>query len=300
MSDFITTAFVQDYKNTVMMLAQQQDSRIRPLVTSDTYKGKAGKAVEQFGTTTAQKRTSRHADTPLIDTNQDARWVFPTDYEWATLVDDQDKLRMAIDPTSPLARAGAFAMARAMDDEILGALYGTSKTGENGTTSTSFDTSGQVVGPNIGGTNTGLNVAKLREVRRIFMANNLDLDAEQPTMLVTSKEHDALFAETQVTSLLFNDRPVLVDGKISQFMGINFKHIEFGSSVFSNSASMLNGSNRYAPVFLPSAMHLGVWEDMVAQMSKRDDKGYATQIYLRMTIGATRIDEKRIIRVECV
>lgn len=299
MSDFITTAFVQDYKNTVMMLAQQQDSRIRPLVTSDTYKGKAGKAVEQFGSTTAQKRTSRHADTPLIDTNQDARWVFPTDYEWATLVDDQDKLRMAIDPTSALAKAGAMAMARAMDDELIGCLYAAAKTGENGTTTTNFDTTNQIVGPNTGGTSSNLNIAKLREAKRIFLSNNLDLDAEQPTMLVTSKEADALLGETQITSLDFNDRPVLVDGKVTRFLGINFKHIEFGSSAFSNAASMLNSTNRYCPIFLPSAIHLGVWEDMVAQMSKRDDKGYATQIYLRMTIGGTRIDEKRIIRVEC-
>lgn len=300
MTDFITTAFVQDYKSTVMMLAQQQGSRLRDLVTSDSYRGKAGKAVEQFGKSKAQKRTQRHADTPLMDVDQNARWVFPVDYEWADLIDDQDKLRMAIDPTSPIAQSGAWAMGRSVDDEIIGALYGTAKTGENGTTSTIFDATNQIVGPNVGGTSTNLNVAKLREGKRIFMANNIDLDMEPLWMLITSKEADAMLAETQIISTDFNDRPVLVDGKVTRFLGINFRHIEFTDSVaFDNYASMLNSTNRYCPLMTQRAMHLGVWEDMIAQMSKRDDKGYSTQVYLRQTIGATRIDEKRIVRVEC-
>lgn len=299
MTDFITTAFVQDYKTTVMFLAQQMGSRSRDLVSTDTYKGMAGKAVEQFGQTMAQKRTQRHADTPLMDVNQDARWVYPTDYEWAELIDDQDKLRMAIDPTSPIAQAGAFAMGRSIDDEILGAFYSAAHNGQTGSTTVAFDGSNQYVGPNIGGTSTNLNIEKLREGRRIFEANNIDLDQEQLWMLVTSKEADALLGLTQVVSTDFNDRPVLVDGKVTRFLGINFRHIEFTSSVFANASQMLNGSNRLCPLFVQRGMHLGVWEDTTARMSQRADKGYATQVYLRHTIGATRIDEKRVVQIEC-
>ena len=301
MADQITTAFVQDYKTTVMMLTQQMGSRLRNLVTFDTYTGKSGKAVEQFGATKAVKRTARHADTPLIDVPQNARWVFPVDYEWADLIDDQDKLRMAIDPTSPIAQSGSMAMGRAMDDEILGAFYGVAKTGENGTTNTSFDTTNQIVGPNVGGTSSGLNVAKLREAKRILMSNNVDLNAEEINCVITSKEHDSLLNEIQIVNTDFNDRPVLVDGRVQRFLGINFYHMEFSDTTsFDNASSMLNSTNRYVPIFTPKAMHLGLWNDTEAKMSERADKGYATQVYLRSTVGATRIDEKRIVRVECV
>lgn len=301
MADQITTAFVQDYKTTVMMLTQQMGSRLRNLVTFDTYTGKSGKAVEQFGATKAVKRTARHADTPLIDVPQNARWVFPVDYEWADLIDDQDKLRMAIDPTSPIAQSGSMAMGRAMDDEILGAFYGVAKTGENGTTNTSFDTTNQIVGPNVGGTSSGLNVAKLREAKRILMSNNVDLNAEEINCVITSKEHDSLLNEIQIVNTDFNDRPVLVDGRVQRFLGINFYHMEFSDTAsFDNASSMLNSTNRYVPIFTPKAMHLGLWNDTEAKMSERADKGYATQVYLRSTVGATRIDEKRIVRVECV
>ena len=136
MSVEITTAFVQQYRTNVQHLLQQRGSRLRNAVSSDSYVGKAAKAVEQIGATAAQKRTTRHGDTPLISTPHDARWVFPVDYEWADLIDDTDKLRMLIDPESAYAVNAAYALGRAIDEELINAFFGTSKTGENGTTST--------------------------------------------------------------------------------------------------------------------------------------------------------------------
>ena len=43
-------------------------------------------------------------------------------YEWAALIDDADKVRMVVDPTSSYARAAAAAIGRAMDDVVIDAL----------------------------------------------------------------------------------------------------------------------------------------------------------------------------------
>ena len=43
------------------------------------------------------------------------------DYEYADLIDKQDQVRTLIDPTSSYAQAAAFALGRAMDDEIISA-----------------------------------------------------------------------------------------------------------------------------------------------------------------------------------
>ena len=171
MSFEVNTAFVQQYSTNVGLLLQQRGSKLRECVTMGSYTGKAAKAVEQIGSVTAQKRTSRHSDTPLISTPHDARWVFPTDYEWADLIDDQDKLRMLIDPTSPYAQNGAYALGRAMDTDIISAALGTSKTGENGTTSTAFSAS-----QTIAAGAAGLTVAKLREAKKILLANEVDVE----------------------------------------------------------------------------------------------------------------------------
>lgn len=291
MSFEISTAFVQDYKNTVDFLLQQKGSKLREAVTMDTYVGKAGKAVEQVGAVTAQKRTSRHADTPLISTPHDARWVFPEDYEWADLIDNQDKLRMIIDPTSPYAVNGAMSLGRSIDDEIISAFFGTSKTGENGTTNTAHPSAQQVAVTVGAGSATGLNIAKLRAGKKILMANEVDIDSDPLFCAITAEQHDDLLGETQAISLDYNTRPVLVDGKISSFMGFNFIHIE---------RLDVNGSSqRRCPMWAKSGMHLGMWDDITAKVSERADKSHATQVYVAGTFGSTRLEEGKVVEVIC-
>ena len=292
MSFNVTTHFVQQYTTNVQLLLQQKGSKLRNTVTVGSYTGKAAKAVEQVGPVTAQKRTQRHGDTPLISTPADARWVFPTDYEWADLIDDQDKLRMLIDPQSAYAQNGALALGRAMDDEIIAGIFGVNKTGENGTNNTNFDTSNQRVAVNHGASgNVGLTVAKLREAKRILMKNEVDIDNEQLFVVITAKQHDDLLNEAQTISLDYNTRPVLVDGKITAFMGFNFVHCE--------RIPATSDPYRRVVAYAKSGIHLGMWNDINTMISQRDDKGYATQVYVKGTFGATRTEEKKVVDILC-
>jgi hypothetical protein len=88
------TAFVQHYSSAVMLLLQQSQSRFEAAVQVRPFYGKAASVVEQFGLTNATRNTSRHADTVLSSTPHDKRWVFPIDYGWAELTDEQDLARM--------------------------------------------------------------------------------------------------------------------------------------------------------------------------------------------------------------
>ena len=291
MSFNVTTHFVQQYTTNVQLLLQQKGSKLRDAVSVGSYTGKAAKAIEQVGSVEAQKRTVRHGDTPLISTPADARWVFPVDYEWADLIDDQDKLRMLIDPQSSYAQNGAYALGRAMDDEIIASFFGTSKTGENGSTNTSFP-AGQQVAVTVGSTgNTGLNIAKLREAKRVLMANEVDIDNDPLFCVISAQQHDDLLNEAQAISLDYNTRPVLVDGKITAFMGFNFIHSE--------RLDVDGSSYRRVAAFAKSGMHLGMWNDISTMISERADKGYATQVYVKGTFGATRTEEKKVVEIKC-
>jgi subtilisin family serine protease len=290
MSFNVPTHFVQQYTSNVELLLQQKGSKLRDTVSVGSYTGKAAKAVEQVGAVTAQKRVTRHGDTPLISTPADARWVFPVDYEWADLIDSQDKLRMLIDPTSSYAQNGAYALGRAMDDEIIASYFGTSKTGENGSTDTAFP-GGQQVLQGVGAASaTGLNVAKLRAAKKILMANEVDIDNEQLFCVITAAQHDDLLNEVQAISLDYNTRPVLVDGKITSFMGFNFVHSE---------RLPTDGTYRRVPVYAKSGVHLGMWDDITTKISERNDKGHAMQVYVKGTFGATRVEEKKIVEIKC-
>ena len=91
MSSQITTAFVQQYSNNVQMLSQQKGSLLRGSVDSESIVGKNA-FFDQVGTATAVKRVSRHSDTPQIDTPHQRRRLSIASYEFADLIDDQDKV----------------------------------------------------------------------------------------------------------------------------------------------------------------------------------------------------------------
>jgi len=300
MSFTVPTHFVQAYSTNVAMLLQQRGGKLVNTVQQATYTGKGAKAVEQFGAVKPVKNLSRHADTPLISTPDDARWVYPNDYEWADMIDTQDRLRMLIDPTSSYVQNAANAMRRAQDDEILQSFFAAANTGENGTTSTAFP-AGQIVGVNVGGTNSNLNVAKLRAAKRLFLAAGVDLESDQLFVAITSGDHDGLLNEIQVTNLDYNTRPTLVEGRVTAFMGFNFIPVEFtdtNSYSLDTVSALTSGANRLLPCWARSGMHLGVWQDVMTQVDVRPDKRYATQVYAKTTIGATRLEEKRIVQIQ--
>ena len=297
MSYQVATHFVQGYANVVALLLQQKGGKLLDKVSQGRYTGKGAKAVEQIGKVKPVKNLARHSDTPLISTPSDARWVYPNDYEWADLIDDQDKLRMLIDQQSSYVMNGVQSMRRAQDDEILQAFYAASATGENGTTSTSFP-AGQIVGVNVGGTGSNLNVAKLRAAKKLLLAAGVDLETEQAYVGITAADHDGLLNEVQVASMDYNSKPVLVDGMVTRFMGFNFVPIELADSAsYDASTVMTSGANRLLPCWVPSGMHLGVWQDVQTQVTVRPDKRYSTQVYAKTTIGATRTEELRVVQI---
>ena len=91
MSSQITTSFVEQYSSNIAMLSQQMGSKLRSSVDVETVTGKNA-FFDQVGVTAAQLRTSRHGDTPQIDTPHSRRRVSLATYEWGDLVDDADKV----------------------------------------------------------------------------------------------------------------------------------------------------------------------------------------------------------------
>jgi|TARA_Y100000033_G_scaffold49778_1_gene58763 hypothetical protein len=284
MSVQITTAFIEQYKSNVFHLAQQKGSRLRDAVRTETVVGKSH-FFERIGSTAALKRTSRHSDTPRVDTPHSRRKVSMDDYDWADLIDQEDKVRMLISPQSEYAQAGAWAMGRAMDDAIIDAASGNAFGGVAGGTTVALPS-----GQKIAHGSAGLSVTKLIEAKEILDA--ADIDPEEERYLVcTSKQLSDLLAITQITSADFNSVKALVQGEIDTFMGFNFIRTE---RLDTNSSS-----NRLVLAFAKSGIGLAVGSDIQTRISERADKNYATQVFLSMTIGATRIEDEKVVEIEC-
>jgi len=286
MSSQVTTAFVQQYSSNVQLLSQQKGSLLRNAVRVESQVGKNA-FYDQVGSATAQKRLSRHADTPQLDTPHARRRVSLVDYEYADLIDDQDKVRTLIDPTSPYSQATAFAMGRAIDDEIISAAFGTAYTGETGSTSTTFP-SGQVV--SVGSPVAGLSIAKLVEAKQLL--DEANVDTTLPRYVAVAPEQLAdLLNITTVTSSDYNTVKALVQGEIDTFLGFKF--------IVSTRLSSESGVNRRVIAWAEDGLLLSIGKDITAKIDERADKGYATQVYYAMSIGATRMEEEKVVEIKC-
>lgn len=293
MSVNLTTHYVQQYSTNIQLLLQQQGSKLRGAVSAGSYVGKQASPVDQIGKIEMQSVTGRFNPMGRVDAPTDRRWVFPSDFDLPQLIDSFDKLRLITDPQSAYVRNAVLAAGRKMDQVICSAFTGTAKTGEAGGTSTSF-TAANEVDVSVGGANSKLNVAKLREVKRVMMANHVDFDMEEAYVGITAADHDSLLGDIQVVSADFNGgQAVLKDGKIMEFMGFKFIHCELIETV-------LAGTNEVTlPVWVKSGVHLGMWNDIENSVSQRHDlQGEPWQLYTKMTVGATRLEENKVYAIE--
>lgn len=296
MSVNIPNHFVQQYTTNVAHLLQIQGGKMRGLVTEGTYKGEGGAAVDQFGAVNMNEVVGRFQPMGRVDAVVDRRWIYPVDYSLPQMVDSFDKLRLMIDPQGPLAQAAIKGVGRKMDEVIFGAFYADAKTGKQGGSTEVFNTTTHRVAAAFGAAaNTGLNVDKIIEALRLMENADVDLEMEKPILAITPTQHANLKRQTQVINTDFFTKggaPVLSgDGRVTEFAGCK---------IVVSRLVPANASFRLCPMWVPSGMHLGVWEDVKARVDERPDiEGVPYQLYTHMTIGATRLESGRVIQIEC-
>tara|TARA_X000001388_G_scaffold24147_1_gene16641 strand:+ start:4182 stop:5042 length:861 start_codon:yes stop_codon:yes gene_type:complete len=284
MSTQITTAFVNQFSSNVQMLSQQMGSLLRTAVDSESVNGEKA-FFDQVGAASAVLRTSRHADTPLVETPHSRRMVTMSDYEYADLIDDQDKVRLLVDPTSTYSRAAAAAMGRAMDDVIITAALGTSNTGKDGSTSTTLPS-----GQKIAHGSAGLTIAKLVSAKELLDAASVDPSIPR-FIVVSPKQISDLLNNTTVTSSDFNTVKALAQGEINSFVGFQF--------IVSNRLNTDTNSDRQVIAFASDGIKLAVGKEPAARIDERADKSYSTQVYYCQSIGATRMEEEKVVEIAC-
>jgi len=292
MSVNLPTHFVQSYSSNLQLLLQTKGGKFRGAVTNGSYVGNAASPVDQFGGVEMQPVTSRFAPMGRVDAATDRRWVYPLDYDLPQLIDSFDKLRLISDPESIYVQNAVMAAGRKFDSLILTAFQATAKTGVAGGTSTSF-TAANEVAVTTGGANSKLNVAKLKAVKKLMEANNVDFESEDAYIGITAADHAALLDEIQIIHSDFNGgAPILSQGKITEFMGFKFLQSELVETVCA-------GTNKVTlPVWVKSGMHLGLWNDVQSSVSVRNDlQGEPWQLYTKLTAGATRLEENKVYSV---
>ncbi len=285
MSTQITTGFIYGWAQGITLLAQQKMTRFRGSVRVETGLTGDRTFYDQLGSVTAQKRTTRHGDTPLTDTPQSRRMVTPSTFEHADLIDNPDKLRILNDPTNDYTRVFAAAFGRAMDDEIIASALGTASTGQIGGTSTSHPAGDFQIAHG----SVGLTLGKLITANKVLREN--ENDPQDGFFLACSAEQiEDVLNDSTITSADYNSVRLLMTGDIDTFMG--FKWIQ-------TERLAATGSARRCLAWAKNSLLLGIGLEPRGRISERPDKSYSTQIYYEMDIGATRMDETGVIEILC-
>ena len=302
MSSQVTTAFVKQYSSEVFHLSQQKGSKLQPYVRNESQNGESA-FYDRIGAAVAVKKTSRHSDTPQIDSAHSRRRVTLSDYEWADLIDKEDLRRMLLDPAGDYAKSAAWAMGRAKDDVIIEAANGSAYGGVDGGTAVVMPNTQKLASVS-GAAFVDMNIGLLRGVKKILDGNDVDESIARHCAF-TSSQVEALLETTEVTSSDFNTVQALVKGEVNSYMGFDFHRTErldvqvdalladTGTGVVGSGSSVVG--HRRCIFWAQDGLLLATAQDMNAEIERRADKSYSTQVYVSMGIGATRMEEEKVV-----
>jgi hypothetical protein len=290
MSFQITEAFAQQFADNFRHVAQQSVSRLESAVMVESGIRGLSKSVNRMGRRTAQQRTTRHGDTPLNDQPHSTRFIDLGDWEDGDMLDDQDKIRMLADPTSDYVKAMVAGLNRAKDQVIINAALGAARTAPTaigGATATVALPSSQRI--LVGG--TGLTKAKIFQAKRFFRRAEADEENGEELYFVYNASALAdVLADTQLTSADFQTVQMIQNGSLrGKWMGFTWVPSELLPIV---------STTRTCFAFAKSGLSLGIGEDIVTEIGKDPSKAFNVRIYAKMSIGAVRVEEEKVVAVE--
>ncbi|CAB4166659.1 hypothetical protein UFOVP1025_39 [uncultured Caudovirales phage] len=202
-----------------------------------------------------------------------------TDYNAAEYSDIFNQAKVNFDERQELVQVVAGAMGRRQDQIILDALTASS---------TSL-----TVSNDIGGTDSNLNVAKLREAKRLMDKNNVPPEARH--IIIHGNGLASLLAETAVTSSDFNSVKALVQGDINSFLGFTFHMLGDRSE----GGLAIDGSlDRSCFAFHQMAVGYGEGIGMRTEINYIAEKTsfLVNEVF---SAGAIAIDDEGIVKITC-
>ena len=238
----------------------------------------------------AQLRPSRHGPSPQNDTPHSRRRLLLNDYETGDIIDDEDEIRLLIDPTSAYAQSMGFALGRTMDEVIIAAIEGDALAIDPQDTASTVPAK-FFVDKDFGTADSNLTFEKVVQAKRILLENEV-MEEEDFTFAIDADAAHNLLQQTEISSVDFNSVRVLVNGKMNTFMGFNFIPLQRLNKNAEGSVNCL--------AYAGSGVGLGIGRDVQILIGQDPSISFSTRVIGKMSIAATRIEEEKVVIVESV
>jgi hypothetical protein len=284
--------YVAQFSQNVALLSQQKISKLMRTVTMQDCFGEQAQHVVQYGTTDFAELTDPTADTAFDTIDKTARWIFPTDYKNVLAVAREDELQTITDPTNPLVMGQAAALGRLYDSVILTALTADCSTGKfNSLTTTSFDSDNA-----LGSSTTAFTLDLMKDA--ITVLDDNDVDAMDRWAVISPKMARILLDDPEFTSSDYNTSKALA-GQMAQalqgYLGLNWV-------ISTQLPDATASTSKYAYIYQKSGIAMGIWgsdgQSVFSRIDPRPDKNYIKQVYSKVMLGATRVEESKVVTIE--
>jgi len=297
MSDTIEVARVQGFAASVHHLSQQNQSLLEGRVRMHQAVGKI-EYFDRLSPSNMIQVTTRHGDTVWNDIAHTRRAAVKLDYSWSQPVDEEDELELIIDPVGEYAIAASAAVGRRIDTTIVNALNGTALTGEAGAGSQALP-AGQIV--NSGGT-TQLTLAAISSGMQIVYDTGAMITPNDVTFVHHPAGLKHIIDDTPAGAFAssdFSSGGVMHAGQVRNYLGMLWVMLpdlvnNTGFGVLPNPAT----DNVRCFIFHRNALGLAVWNRVSASIDKRPDKNNTTQVLVKTSIGAVRVEDELVVAVE--
>lgn len=280
----IDKAFVQQYRDLVIQLAQQGETRVRPHVTEVSLRGEAYNW-DRLASTAAALKSGRRQATAFIDDVWSRRVAQPATYNHTMTIEHEDKVQMLIDPQSAYAENQGMAMRRQWDSIIIAAATGTALDGDGGTNA--FP-AGQLIGDG----STVITFDDVTAVQEIFLSNDITTDVPK-VMLVGPTQVRKLMQLTEQTSADYVRRESLMKlssyGIVPNWMGFTW--------ILSNLLLAPSVGELSCLAFTKRALGLAVNQDIFVRIGENPSYQYMIQVFSQFTGGAVRIEDEHIVHL---
>jgi hypothetical protein len=289
MSATINTAFISQFSDNIHTLVREGASKLRSIFPTENQPGEKH-FFDRIDKLTVSEVTTRKETTSLQDPAHSRRMATLKRYAAHTYLDDLDKIKLLVDPTSEYAKALADAHGENYDVTVYNQLLGSAATGASGAGSQAFDTSNNQIAHG----SAGLTIAKIHQALRILEGNEINIDSTELFMCVGALGVEDMLTDTtngaQLSSFDYQDSKTMASGTLPNFRGVNIVRTQ---RVPDETAD----TTYRALLFTRDAMKVAVKDQLEIKTSERADLNYLMQISAYMNFGGVRMEEKKVVDI---
>jgi hypothetical protein len=305
-----TEAFYNSYTTGYEAVLQQRKPMYQGLLREERIEGE-NESYDFLGTIELDEKTTRFEDIPIEDMTHNRRWITPKWYRKGIFIDKEDDIALHTDPTSDYIQALAKGEIRKENSVITASFFANVSGGKTpaadtyvlSNTAYATDGIGRTIVHDVqtdftaGGVSSGLTIEKLRLAKRALQEMENDPD-EMFYIAVAPAQMADLTRQAETQSIDTSAIKSLVDGVVNEYMGFRFvitNNITIGSS-----NDVDSDTNVYeVPVWTKEGMLFAKHQSPIFNVDWLPRK-QIWQISARVGMNAIRMDEDKVLKIECI